>query len=161
MMGLISAGVGAALSCAGVVIGHKPATCTPMPPLVAPCAAVRACSRKGACVITVTGTVTAAEFADGEAWGDWQQRLRDAPAGVVAAALPRLTGRAVAAAPYTIYIAHGRKPLLADGLPLDDLGWLTKYGADGRRPDGLRDAPADIAARVCAYPKSRAASRAK
>lgn len=161
MIGLISASVGAALSCAGVVIGHKAATCTPMPPLVAPCAAVKACSRTGACVITVTGKVTAAEFSEGEAWGDWQQRLRDAPAGVVAAAVPRLSGRAIAATPYTIYFARGRKPLVADGLPLDDLGWLTRYSANGSRPEGLRTAPADVVARLCPSHKSRPAPRLK
>lgn len=161
MPGLLLAAVSAALSCAGVILGQKTPACTPMPPLIAPCAAVKACSRSGACVITVTGTLSQHEFSEGEAWGDWQQRLRDAPAGVVAAAVPRLAGRPLTAAPFAIYLVRGQKPLLASGLPLDDLGWLAKYSADGVHPEGLRAAPADVAARLCPYPSKRAASRAK
>lgn len=144
-------------SCAGLVIGT---TCTPVPPLVAPCAAVRACDRGAVCVVTVSGPVDRVAFSEGEAWGDWQARLDDAPAGTVAAAVPRLAGRAVAATPYTIFLTRGRPPLIADGLYLDDFDWLAGYRASGSHPDGLRPAPADTASRICAR-GSRTAAKAR
>ncbi len=150
----------ASLACAGIVVDGR--SCIPLPPLVTPCRAVRACAGKAACAITVTGPVARTEFTAGEAWGDWHQRLLDAPTGIVTAAVPRLRGPGLGRPPLTLFLASGRPTLVMTGLATDDLGWLADYRATGAHPDGLRRAPADIAARLCpAYASSRAQSRAK
>lgn len=137
--------------CAGIVLrDHGRATCVAAPPLVPVCRALRACARRGACVVTVTGRVTAQAYADGEAWGDWLDRVRSAPPGVVAATRESIAGRPRLTAPYTIFVAPGRSPRVAPGLWLDDLAWLTGFARGTAPPDGLARAPRGMAARLCA-----------
>lgn len=136
--------------CAGIVLRDRGrATCVTAPPLVPVCRALRSCARRGACVVTVTGRITAQSYADDEAWGDWLDRLRNAPPNVVAATRESVAGGPRLSPPYTVIVVPDRSPRVAPGLWLDDLAWLAGYAGRATPPDGLALAPRGLVARLC------------
>ena len=134
--------------CAGIVLRqHGRPLCVAAPPLQSICAALRACATDGYCVITVTGRVTKAAYRSSEAWGDWLDRLRSAPARakLSAATVETLGGGPRTALPYTLIVAPGRPPRYSPGLWLDALPEAADPPGIGR----LRAAPRDSVRRLC------------